>query len=235
MWVISTFTSPRLRCRRTLAMPSSVNRMCTKIDVPLGRPKCEHRMTFAPCSNKNLVVGTTERKRVSSVTVTSSCQYVKKSRRRMFRRQRKCEKSKNSEKRLVLHPILTRHTYLGKRNIQVHTNKNVLPFQVDLISESFDIEFGVCGGSNVKGSLEGKVGKLHLRSYACGAEKKRTEHCINKLICLLYYCGVVAIWLLDKWIRQEGGRDVVIRRKRKKDRGRSNERQPSHRHLRHHS
>ena len=56
-----------------------VNRTCTHIDVPLGRPKCEHRMTFAPCSNRNLVVGTMERKRVSSVTVTSSCQSVKKS------------------------------------------------------------------------------------------------------------------------------------------------------------
>lgn len=45
---------------------------------PLGLPKCEQRMTFAPLSRRNLAVGTMARRRVSSVTVTSSYSCGKK-------------------------------------------------------------------------------------------------------------------------------------------------------------
>lgn len=66
-------------------------------------------------------------------------------------------------------------THLGKRSVQVNTNKNVLSFQIDLIRKSFHVQFGVCGSRHMKGTLHRKIAEL-VRSDASGAEEERTKH-----------------------------------------------------------
>ena len=66
-------------------------------------------------------------------------------------------------------------TYLGKWNIQVNTNKDILTTQIDLVGEAFDIELGLGRSGRMEGTLPSWGAEL-LRGHTSSTEEERTKH-----------------------------------------------------------